>query len=118
MPSSDPRIVSAHTPTLHQQIALDIYRDLVEINTVTTGGSEDPFRVSPECFAAEQTVPDPEDPNGVIRCAYEQLPPSWWSQRLFLPLKAPRPQLVGGVQGMDIRLVLPLHAWHLVATVT
>ena len=41
---------------------------------------------------------------GVIRCAYEQLPPPWWSQRLFLPLKAPRPQLAG-VRDMDIRLL-------------
>ena len=32
---------------------------------------------------------------GVIRCEYEQLPPPWWSQRLFLPLEAPRPQLAG-----------------------
>jgi hypothetical protein len=54
-----------------------------------TSGSEDPFGVSPECFAAEQLafVQIREYPKGVTRCAYEQWPPPWWSLRLFLSLK-------------------------------
>ena len=63
--------------------------------------SEDPFGVSPECFAAEQLafVQIREYPKGVIRCAYEQLPPPWWSLRLFLSLKLHPPQPVGRGRG-------------------
>ena len=41
------------------------------------------FGVSPECFAAEQLAFVHVPWIGVIRCAYERLPPPWWSQRLF-----------------------------------
>ena len=71
--------------------------------------SDDPFGVSPECFATGQLVfvQNRKYSKGVIRCGYEQLPPPWWSQRLFLRLGAPRPQLAGKQARATVTLRLP-----------
>jgi hypothetical protein len=74
----------------------------------SNSGSEDPFRVSPECIAARATGigPDPEISERSNQMRLRTIAAALVVAAPLLALGAPRPQLAG-IQAMDIRLLLP-----------
>jgi hypothetical protein len=79
------------------------------------------FRSYPECLAAGQLsfLQCWGYRKGVIRCAYEQLPQLWWSQRHFSSLKVRRPQRVGvGVGFLGTAVTVTPHRVAMATTAT